>query len=245
MSPRKRIVLKIRTIKVELDLRLKKIVVVLKGLEIRGFRRKTGKFTWSKVPVTIISLILTLISLPTGPYLDHGLKMPARDPAYRFEWNLANDSHVEMAELEAAFRQIGERIGLPSKFRLEVCRDIPYCRAFDVDGVKVFRYNPYFVKALEIKTGSVWPSVFILAHEAGHIFLTHPFFGHDSIENHKRHELEANEFAGFTLARLGATREEAGYIIKAISYRNGASVNPSKELFLASINTGWEKGIKN
>ncbi len=55
---------------------------------------------------------------------------------------------------------------------------------------------------------SDWANIGMVAHEVGHLVLGHDFKETDAVKR-KQIELEADRFMGTTLARMGATREEA------------------------------------
>jgi hypothetical protein len=177
------------------------------------------------------------------------LKVLLEDSAYRFKLKLSNEAQADKSEIEAVFQQISDRIGLARNFQLESCPDVEYCNAFEVDGVRVVRYNPSFVKDMRRKTGSTWSAVFLLAHEAGHHYLGQNInFHNDTTKNYaisRKYELQANEFAGFVLARLGATLGETACITRALCEGDETTHYPTKAQHLSSIKTGWEKGVKN
>jgi hypothetical protein len=52
-------------------------------------------------------------------------------------------------------------------------------------------------------------------------------------------ELEADEFAGFVLRKMGATLNEAQAAMSIISDERGSHTHPGRSLRLASIQTGW------
>lgn len=92
-------------------------------------------------------------------------------------------------------------------------------------------------------TGSNWAAYAIVAHEMAHIALNH--FGKlsTSAGSHKRIELEADEWAGTVLAKLGASLAEATVISLALPAGAAGADYPSSEERRVAIAKGW-RGIK-
>ena len=91
---------------------------------------------------------------------------------------------------------------------LKPCSNINNAVAFSFKGVRYIMYDPEFMS--ELSYSNDWVNMFILAHEVGHHVNNHtidillevvediPLF------QQRMQELEADEFAGFVLGRLGA-----------------------------------------
>ena len=95
--------------------------------------------------------------------------------------------------------------------------------------------------------------MFILAHEIGHHINGHSLdillYVNDIIDtkslNEKRsQELEADEFAGFVLAKLGATMNETSKVLSNIPQitNERSSTHPSRNKRILSVEIGFEKG---
>jgi hypothetical protein len=77
----------------------------------------------------------------------------------------------------------------------------------------------------------------ILAHEVGHHLNGHTLLGTGSTPNL---ELEADEFSGFVMRKLGASLAEAQAAIKLIGSERASKTHPGRAQRLASILHGWD-----
>jgi hypothetical protein len=99
-------------------------------------------------------------------------------------------------------------------------------------------YNPKFVSQVNSATKNKWASIFIIAHEIGHHLNGHTLHG---MKTQPLLELEADEFAGFVLYKMGATLEDAQLIMHYIASMNGSKSHPGRIDRLDSIARGWRK----
>ena len=110
---------------------------------------------------------------------------------------------------EDASNQIEEilgKVGLFSNFEIAECPGINNAIAKNIDlgNGKKGRYIIYdaaFFEKISKKASNDWAATSILAHEIGHHLNGHAL--NDEGSNHKW-ELEADEFSGFVLARMGS-----------------------------------------
>ena len=78
----------------------------------------------------------------------------------------------------------------------------------------------------------------LLAHEIGHHLNGHTIRkGGSSPEL----ELEADEFAGFTLHKLGATLKESQKVMHFIAKTKESATHPGRNSRLLAIEKGWTK----
>jgi len=104
--------------------------------------------------------------------------------------------------------------------------------------------------------GNNWGNLFILAHEVGHHINGHSLdlvlYAADAVESvslaqSRQQELEANEFAGFVLARLGGPISSANEVISKISKDSDDSYNthPSRDKRLKATAKGYNNASIN
>ena len=103
-------------------------------------------------------------------------------------------------------------------------------------------YNPYFMQSVKDAAGVDWTSYTILAHEVGHHLNGHTIQRGGS---NPAIELEADEFSGFVLAKMGASLTEAQAAMKLIASPKTSKTHPGKDLRLKAIERGWRKAMKN
>jgi len=153
------------------------------------------------------------------------------------------------SEAEKALGEILSVTGLKKNFILTPCDGVENATAISVKGERYIFYNKNFMKNI----GGSSSNIAILAHEVGHHLNNHArditmYVGGviepDSKEVSRGQELEADEFAGFVMGRLGYSLNEAKQPFYRISNNNddSYSTHPSRDKRLASITKGYNNG---
>jgi hypothetical protein len=150
---------------------------------------------------------------------------------------------------DTALDQILGVIGASKRFILQPCSNINNAIAITYTGVRYILYDPEFMSMLSYSND--WANMFILAHEVGHHINGHTvdalLFLNDAVDkqslSEKRiQELEADEFAGFVLGRLGASLSDATLIATNFSNDDDSySTHPSKSKRIAAITKGFNE----
>ncbi len=141
-------------------------------------------------------------------------------------------------EAKTIINDILAKVGLKPNFTIlaadiyKACATIP-----PGSGQKYILYNEDFIKTIDLTSKSNWPSIFILAHEIGHHLNGHTF---NPSGNRQLLELDADEFAGFVLFKLGATLNETKLAINTLP-EAGNSTHPSRSARLQASTVGWTK----
>lgn len=158
--------------------------------------------------------------------------------------NMQGLSFGSNTEAEAATHKIVSAIGLKPNFVMVPCNSIKNCAAVTHDGTRYIVYDKTFLQNIEDKANTDFTSLSILAHEIGHHLNAHTLSYSD---NSKRRldELEADEFSGFIMAKLGANLNEAQAALKTLSHPNCendiAYDHPCLEKRLKAIENGYKK----
>jgi hypothetical protein len=100
-------------------------------------------------------------------------------------------------------------------------------------------FNPrWFVRAYNDGGGEYWFDRAVIAHELGHIWYNHFI---KALGSNPRIELEADEFAGQVLARLGADLEQAKAPFRSDRLKppHGDLTHPPVAERLRAVETGW------
>lgn len=126
-------------------------------------------------------------------------------------------------------------IGLRQNFTVRSA-DVPNAAAVVSRGKRYILYNPKFINAINNASGTDWAGISILAHEIGHHLNGHTITGDGSRPDI---ELEADEFSGFVLQRLGATLGEAQSAMRVAAGLNASHTHPAKKDRLIAIAAGW------
>jgi hypothetical protein len=126
-------------------------------------------------------------------------------------------------------------LGLKANFEVKAA-NIPNAAAVAYNGKRYILYNPQFFNELNEAAGNNWASVSVLAHEIGHHLNGHTI---ENIGSQPDNELEADEFSGFVLRRMGATVEQAQSAMKVAANYKPSLTHPGKEDRMIAIAEGW------
>jgi hypothetical protein len=117
--------------------------------------------------------------------------------------------------------------------------NVPNAGAVFFNGKRYILYNPVFIKQIDRAAKTDWASISILAHEIGHHVKGHTF---RSGGNSYQQELEADEFSGLVLKRMGATLEEAQLAMNMVASDRPSATHPARTYRLDAIAKGWNIG---
>jgi len=98
-------------------------------------------------------------------------------------------------------------------------------------------YNPRFLDDVSRRAGTPWAAISVLAHEIGHHLGGHTL---DDRSSRPHTELEADQFSGFVLARLGASLDEAQAAMRLMGAWRANKSHPAGQARLDAIRDGWE-----
>ena len=146
-------------------------------------------------------------------------------------------------------------IGASKRFILQPCSEISNAVAVSYKGIRYILYDREFMNELNSNSNS-WSSLSILAHEVGHHINGHSvdviLYATDAVDSKslaekRQQELEADEFSGFIMAKLGASLNQASGVIDNLSSNSddSYSTHPSRDKRLNAIRTGYNKGNTN
>jgi len=106
-------------------------------------------------------------------------------------------------------------------------------------GHRYITYNTEYINALNKLAKDKWASVFILAHEIGHHLNGHTILKGDRPPSI---ELEADEFAGFILHKMGATLNQAKLAVAYVASPVTSKTHPGMAEREEAIVKGWDRG---
>lgn len=139
------------------------------------------------------------------------------------------------AVAEGVVKNIMSVIGLKANFELRAA-NVPNAAAVILKSKRYILYNPKFMNEINAATGSDWAAISILAHEIGHHLNGHTL---DNVGSRPDTELEADEFSGFVLRRMGASLPDAQAVMGLIASMKGSHSHPAKADRLTYIASGW------
>ena len=134
-------------------------------------------------------------------------------------------------------QEIIDVVGLKPNFEVQAAQ-VDNAAAVTYAGKRYVLYNPNFINALVQKTGNKWAAISVLAHEIGHHLNGHTVGGTGS---QPAIELEADEFSGFVLRRMGASLADAQAAMRVLASQTASSTHPAQYDRLTSIERGWNR----
>ncbi|HEV7783404.1 MAG TPA: hypothetical protein VGO58_19145 [Chitinophagaceae bacterium] len=141
-----------------------------------------------------------------------------------------------VSEAGRVAEQIVEASGLPANFAI-LEAEVPNAVAVLRQGKRYILYNPRFMNAITRITGTEWAAVSVLAHEIGHhLYGKQTGNGIPKLAT----ELEADEFSGFVLEKMGATLSEAQAAMSMTPASRESLTHPAKADRMSSIAKGWK-----
>jgi len=136
---------------------------------------------------------------------------------------------------------------LPQRFEIKAA-DVDNALACEDHGssIRYILFNPSWIRGLTAgaSNNEYWTRVGILAHEVGHHALNHYLEGDES---NPRFELEADEFAGAIMAKMGATVRQAqsAFGLPGMCSQEGGGDHPKCADRIAAVAKGWHTFYDN
>lgn len=183
-----------------------------------------------KLRITVI-LLAALVS--------NGFAQTKKDitPSQIASWITKPSSFTTVSDAKNMIANIIEVIGIKQNFEVMAAR-VDNAAAVVYRGKRYILYNPDFINRLDAAAGNKWASVSILAHEIGHHLNGHTL---EAIGSQPAKELEADEFSGFVLRRMGASLAEAQVAMKIAANYKQSLTHPGKADRLTAIAAGWNR----
>ena len=156
-------------------------------------------------------------------------------------------------EADEALDKILNVIGASKNFTLVPCDDISNALAVTFKGERFILYDGAFMKKLTQLTNN-WSSLFILAHEVGHHinghtrdFLLATVLDDQSLEDRRKEELEADEFASFIVSKLGASYSQIEQTVDLIASNESDlySTHPNYDKRIAAVKKGFDRAYSD
>ena len=160
--------------------------------------------------------------------------------------NIKSNSFMSNAEADDALSKILSVVGASKRFVLAPCENINNALAVIEDGMRYILYDPEFVNSIS-DTSNYWANMSILAHEVGHHINGHTLGSSISSYENKIEELEADEFSGFVMQKIGATLEQSIDAIASIAAEGDDtySSHPNRTRRIKAITKGFNNAFDN
>lgn len=151
-----------------------------------------------------------------------------------------NDSLVKVPATREMLAEIMTVVGLHADFELKEA-NVANVEASVFHRKRYILYNPNYINWVSNVTRDKWAAIALLAHEVGHHLNGHTIRKSGS---KPKLELEADEFAGFVLYKLGASLEQSQEVMKYIARTEASRTHPARSSRMNAIQTGWNKAAK-
>lgn len=153
------------------------------------------------------------------------------------EIRIINDSsQLSTLNINAVLQEILSAAGLQTNFELKEA-NVLNIEASVSHKKKYILYNATFITSLNTATrNNKWALMTLLAHEIGH-----------HLNGHTKHkggstpelELQADEFAGYVMYKLGATLLQSQNVMFYIARTEQSKTHPGRSSRLLAIEKGW------
>lgn len=143
---------------------------------------------------------------------------------------------TSVSEARSIISEILEQVDVKQNFTIIATHQVDNAAAVTYQNQRYILYNPSFINKLDDAANDRWASISVLGHEIGHHLLGHTMDGSGS-QLHK--ELEADEFSGYVLHKMGASLGQAQIAMKLISPTFATATHPGEADRLAAISKGW------
>ena len=162
--------------------------------------------------------------------------------------HLGGKSFSNNKAADSALDEILNVIGASKRFVIQPCNNVDNAAAITLLGVRYIFYNPNWMSDLQYSGD--WANKFILAHEVGHHINNHTIDAalrlsgqiknSQDLASSRFEELEADEFAGFVLGRLGATLNQALTAVRNLSNADDTySTHPKRDKRINAVTKGF------
>lgn len=145
-------------------------------------------------------------------------------------------SFSSVSEARSIINEIMDISDIQQNFRVESTTQVDNAAAVIYQGVRYILYNPSFINQLDNAARDKWASISVIGHEIGHHLLGHTMDGRGS---QIPKELDADEYSGLVLRRMGASLQQAQLAMKLIASPYASATHPGESDRLAAIARGW------
>lgn len=182
---------------------------------------------------------LRIIIILLAALVSNGFAQTSKNitPAQIATWISKPATFTSVSQAKTMIANIIEVIGIKQNFEV-MAANVDNAAAVTYRGKRYIFYNPDFINRLNATAGNNWASVSILAHEIGHHLNGHTL---ENVGSQPEKELEADEFSGFVLRRMGAKLTEAQTAMRIAADYKQSLTHPGKTDRLTSIAAGWNR----
>jgi len=178
---------------------------------------------------TLLAIFIAIVSFSFADPISNNNEREVRNPI--------DTSMMKISDVREMLQEIIDITGLQTDFELKEA-NVLNIEASVSHRKRYILYNPTYISTLNNLTKNKWAVMALLAHEVGHHLNGHTIHKGGSTPEL---ELEADEFAGFILYKLGATLKQSQNVMYYIAKEKASRTHPSKNSRLSAIEKGWSK----
>ena len=151
--------------------------------------------------------------------------------------DFAGASNFSVQEVWSVVNDILSVSGLAPNFQVIETQEVGNASALIIKEQRYLAFNPVWMDTYRDKPNSKWQLYAVMAHEVGHHLQGHTIQAGGS---RPPIELEADEYAGFTLAALGASLEQTQALFNTLN-EQGSATHPPRHQRLSAVERGWTR----
>lgn len=187
-----------------------------------------------KIGLLSFALLFSSLHAHTQDYIVPDASCGLPDTLFQFPPLLAFASDKEARDV---MERIVEVMGLRANFVVQAAR-VPNAAAAIIGTQRYVLYNPNFISEIRMNSRHDWSAISVLAHEIGHHLNGHTL---QISGSRPAMELEADEFSGFVLRKMGASLSEAQSALQLLANPYGSLTHPPARDRLVAVETGWNR----
>jgi len=181
----------------------------------------------------LLPALLLMVGSSVKAQFDSSWNVTTSDSSKKF----IVSNFASVSEARSVINEIISVMNLKVNFEVREA-NVPNAGAVFYNNKRYILYNPSFIKQIDRAARTDWASISILAHEIGHHVLGHTFkTGGNSYDQ----ELEADQFSGIALKKMGATLEESQAAMNLVASDRPSPTHPARAYRLDAIAKGWKK----
>lgn len=156
---------------------------------------------------------------------------------YEGEDILIEKGHSFASNQEAiqVVNDIMNAVGLKANFKVQGAK-VQNAAAVVMNNERYILYSSKFINSVSAGAKTNWGGISVIAHEIGHHLNGHTLQRSGS---RPKTELEADEFSGFVLRKMGASLEESQAAMRLLANPYGSATHPAQGERLIAIEKGW------
>jgi hypothetical protein len=152
--------------------------------------------------------------------------------------SVLRSNFTSVYEAKDVVQKMLDTIKWKENFSLREQPNIQNAYATVINNKRWIIYDNQFLESIDEYAATKWASISVMAHEVGHHKYNHVLTGKGSTVPT---EIEADNFSGYVMQKLGATLAQSVAAIKTIATDKASATHPAKNDRVNAITAGWNK----